>query len=101
MSYNKEQIKNYVRNKNIYYFEDNSNKDYKFERVKTRFYIDHIKKNIWNEITYDLNRFSHLNSNLLKKTDYIFNSWSKKYIIIYKGGAVRVDYASLRNIDYI
>ena len=98
LSYKKKQIKNYVRNKKIYYFEDSSNINNKFERVKTRFYLDYIKKNIWPNITNDLNYFSNLNSNLLIKTDYFFNSWFNKNIIIHEGGAVRVDYASLRNI---
>ena len=39
-----------------------------------------------------------LNSNLLKKTDYFFNSWFNKNILIHEGGAVRVNYESLRNI---
>ncbi len=98
LSYRKKQIKNYVQKNKIFYFEDSSNKDYKFERVKTRFYLNHIKKNIWHNISYDLNYFSNLNSNLLKKTDYFLNSWSNKNVIIHKGGAVRVDHASFRNI---
>ncbi len=98
LSYKKKQIKNYVRSKQINYFEDSSNINNKFERVKTRFYLDNIKKNIWPNITNDLNYFSNLNSNLLIKTDYFFNSWFNKNIIIHKGGAVRVDYESLRNI---
>ena len=44
LSYNKGVIKNFVRNKNISYFEDSSNMNDKFERVKTRFYLNHIKK---------------------------------------------------------
>merc|ERR1712023_538789 len=88
LSYKKKEIKNYVRNKKIYYF----------ERVKTRFYLNYIKKNMWPNITNDLNYFSNLNSNLLIKTDYFFNSWLNKNIIIHEGGAVRVDYESLKNI---
>ena len=98
LSYTKKQIKNYVRNKKIFYFEDISNNNNKFERVKTRFYLNHIKKNIWNDVTYDLNHFSNLNSNLLKKTDYFFSSWLNKNIIIHKSGAVRLNHASFRNI---
>ncbi len=98
LSYKKEQIKNYVRNKKICYFEDSSNINDKFERVKTRFYLDYIKQNIWPNITKDLNYFSNLNSNLLKKTDYFFNIWYNKNIIIHEGGAIRVDYENLRNI---
>ncbi len=44
LSYKKKQIKNYVRSKKINYFEDSSNINNKFERVKTRFYLDYIKK---------------------------------------------------------
>ena len=98
LSYKKKQIKNYVINKNIYYFEDRSNMNVKFERVKTRFYLDYIKKNIWPDIKNDLNYFSTLNSKLLKKTDDFFYSWFNRNILIYEGGAVRVDYESLRNI---
>ncbi len=98
LSYKKKQIKNYVRSKKIYYFEDSSNINNKFERVKTRFYLNYIKKNIWPNITNDLNYFSNLNSNLLIKTDYFFNSWFNKNIIIHEGGAVRANYDSLRDI---
>ena len=96
--YKKKQIKNYVINKKIYYFEDSSNINDKFERVKTRFYLDYINKNIWPNINNDLNYFSTLNSKLLKKTDNFFYSWFNRNILIYEGGAVRVDYESLRNI---
>ena len=99
LSYRKKQIKNYVRNKKIIYFEDCSNNNNKFERVKTRFYLNHIKKSIWHNVTYDLNHFGNLNSNLLKKTDYFFNSWLNKNIVIHEGGAIRLDYASFRNIS--
>ncbi len=98
MSYNKKQIKNYVRNKNIYFFEDSSNKNDKYERVKTRFYLNHIKKTIWPNISNDLNYFSILNSSLLNKTNYYFNSWSANNILIHEGGAIRVNYESLRDI---
>ena len=96
--YKKKQIKNYVRSKKIYYFEDSSNINNKFERVKTRFYLNNLKKNIWPNITNDLNYFSNLNSNLLIKTDYFFKSWFNKNILIHEGGAVRADYASLKDI---
>ena len=98
LPYKKVQIKNYVKNKKIYYFEDSSNINDKFERVKTRFHLDYIKQNIWPNITYDLNYFSNLNSNLLKKTDYFFNRWFNKNLLIHEGGAIRVNYSSLRNI---
>jgi tRNA(Ile)-lysidine synthase len=98
LNYKKKQIKNYVRNKKIYYFEDSSNINTKFERVKTRFYLDYIKKNIWPNITNDINYFSDLNYSLLKKTDYFFKNWSNKHIMIHEGGAVRVDYESLKNV---
>ncbi len=96
--YTKKQIKNYVISKNINYFEDRSNINPKFERVKTRLYLDCIKKNIWPNITNDLINFSNINYNLIKKTDYFFNIWAKNNIIIHEGGAVRVDYESLRYI---
>ncbi len=98
LSYKKKQIKNYVKNNKIIYFEDSSNNNNKFERVKTRYYLNQIKKNIWHDVINDLNHFSNLNSNLINKTDYFFKSWSNKNIIIHEGGAVGVNYASFRNI---
>ena len=98
MSYNKKQIKNYVRNKKINYFEDYSNKNDKFERVKTRFYLNHLKKYIWPNISNDLNYFSILNSSLLNKTNFYFSSWYANNILIHEGGAVRVNYDSLKYI---
>ena len=82
----------------INYFEDSSNKNDKFERVKTRFYLDHLKKYIWPNISNDLNYFSILNSSLLNKTNFYFSSWYANNILIYEGGAVRVNYDSLKYI---
>ncbi len=96
--YNKNNIQNYAKNKKIQYFEDSSNFNCKFERIKTRLYLNNIKKNIWPNVSKDLNYFSKLNSNLLKKTDYIFETWAKKNIIVHKSGAVRIDYESLKII---
>ena len=98
LMYNKKQIKSYVKIKKIYYFEDSSNLDYKFERVKTRLYLDHIKQYTWPNVSNDLNYFGNLNEKLIKKTDYIFSRWFNKNIIIHEGGAVRVDYKSMKNI---
>ncbi len=95
---NKDQIKNYVQSKHIKYFEDISNFNFKFERVKTRFLLENIKKQLWPNIAYDLNYLGHLNRNLLIKTSSIFDCWIKKNISINPGGAVRVDYKSLKNI---
>ena len=39
-----------------------------------------------------------LNSNLLKKINFISNSWVKENILINEGGAVRISYDSFRNI---
>lgn len=96
--YNKKQIKSYLKTNNIYYFEDRSNLDYKFERVKTRLYLDHIKHHTWLNVSNDLNYFGNLNDKLIKKTDYFFSRWFNKNIIIHESGAVRVDYKSMKNI---
>ena len=94
----KKQIENFVRDNKIPYFEDISNNNHKFERVRTRFYLNCINKHIWPNISGDLNHFGNLNSDLLKKTNYHFNSWAKKNIIIHEAGAVRVDYDNLKTI---
>jgi len=96
--YNKKQIKSYIKIKNIYYFDDSSNLDYKFERVKTRRYLDNIQKYTWPNVSNDLNYFGYLNYKLIKKTDYFFSRWFDKNIIIHESGAVRVHYNSMKNI---
>ena len=93
----KKQIRKYINNNKITYFEDESNFDLKFERVKTRLLIELIEKNVWSNISDDINYFSNLNSNLLKKSICIFNSWGEKNISIYKGGAVRIKYKVLKD----
>ncbi len=95
--FKKKQIKKYVINNNITYFKDNSNCDIKYERVKTRIFLKLIEKNVWPNISDDINYFSNLNSNLLKKIIFIFNKWGKKNILIYKGGAVRIKFEVLKN----
>ena len=98
LSYKKKQIKNFVTNKKILYFKDRSNFDYKYERVRTRLYLDYLRKNVWPNISKDLNHLSKLNGNLLKKTNYVFHNWAKHNIIIHEAGAVRVDYENLKII---
>ena len=96
--YKKKQIKNFVTKKNIFYFKDSSNYNFKYERVRTRYYIDLLKKNIWPNISNDLNYLSKLNCDLLNKTKYVFHNWAKNNIIIHEAGAVRVDYDNLKII---
>ena len=98
LSYNKKQISNHVIKKKIVYFEDSSNINLKYERVKTRFLIESIKRNTWPSISCDLNFFSNLNANLLTKINLIFKTWAKENILIDNSGAVRVNYNSLKTI---
>ena len=98
LSYKKKQIKDYVKSKEIKYFEDPSNINFKFERVKTRYFLDSLKNKLWPNIYHDLNNLSYLSSNLLNKTDFVFNSWAKKNILVSEIGAVRVNYQSLKTI---
>ncbi len=99
LSYDKKQIRNYVSYKKIRYFEDSSNNNFKYERVKTRYLLESIRKNIWPNISNDLNYFSNLNTNLLKKTNFVFNIWAKKNILINESGAVRVNYEGLKTVS--
>ncbi len=96
--FNKKEIKNYIKNNKVKYFQDISNTNLKFERVKTRFYLDSIKKNFWPSIYCDLNNLSKININLIKKIDNIFNNWAQKNILVYEGGAIRVNFESLKII---
>ena len=94
----KKQIKKYVINNKITYFEDISNFDLKYERVNTRLLLKSIEKHVWPNISRDLNYFSNLNCKLLKKTISTFNSWGKNNILINEGGAVRIKYENLLDI---
>ena len=94
----KNQIKKYVINNKITYFEDTSNYDLKFERVKTRLLLESMEKYVWPNISADLNYLSNLNCRLLKKTISIFNSWGKHNILVNEGGAARIKYANFMKI---
>ena len=97
--FKKQDIENFAKKNQIRYFEDTSNFNFEYERVKTRFYLKLLKKNIWPNITNDLNYLNKLSNNLLKKTNFIFDNWAKKNILINEGGAVRISYKSLENIS--
>ena len=95
--FKKEELKSYVVNKNIIFFEDISNTMLKFERVKTRYLLDRIRVK-WPFISEDLNKFSNINNKLIKKVNFFFNDWVKHNILIDKTGSARVNYENLKII---
>ncbi len=98
LNFKKKQIRDYVKSKEITYFEDPSNINLKFDRVKTRYVLDSLKNRVWPNVYEDLSNLSNLSSNLLKKTNFVFNIWAKKNILINEAGAVRVNYKSFKTI---
>ena len=95
--FKKKELRSYVVSKNIIFFEDVSNTMLKFERVKTRYLLDRIRKK-WPLISDDLNKFSNTNNNLLKTIKFIFNDWIEQNILIDKAGSGRVNYHNLKII---
>ena len=98
LGFKKKQLKSFVDNKKIIYFEDTSNSMLKFERVKTRNLIDNMSIKNWPNISNDLNKFSDINTNFIKKIRLICAFWVKQNILIDKTGAARVNYSNLKAI---
>ncbi len=96
--FKKKQLGNFVNYNNINFFEDSSNSVQKFERVKTRYLLDKIRKKNWPSISQDLNKFSNTNTVLIKKIKFFFTDWASQNILIDKTGAARVN---LENIKLI
>ena len=96
--FTKKQLRSYVENNNINFFEDTSNSMLKFERVKTRYLLNRIRKNKWPNISQDLNKFSDINNHLIKKIKFLSTSWVKQNILIDASGAVIVNYNNLKII---
>ena len=92
LTFSKKQIVTYANKNYIKFFEDPSNKFYKYERVRTRYYLKTIKLNEWNNISKDLNRFSTIANKLTRTVNHLFASWTKKNILIDKSGVVRLEY---------
>lgn len=96
--FSKKQIVTYANQNHIKFFEDPSNKFYKYERVRTRYYLKIIKLNEWNNISKDLNRFSIITNGLITRINRLFANWSKKNILIDKSGVVRVEHEAFMQL---
>ncbi len=96
--FKKRQLRTFVYQNNINFFEDSSNAMLKFERVKTRYLLDKISKTKWPNISQELNKFSNINTMLLNKIKVFFADWASENILVDKTGAARVDLENLKTI---
>jgi len=98
ITFKKDQVIRYVEENNIIFFQDSSNFNLKFERVRIRKTLENISKSSWPSISEDLEKFAFLNKQLLKKINSIFIKWVQNNILIDNRGAIRVDFKKLQNI---
>jgi tRNA(Ile)-lysidine synthase len=98
--FKKVQLKEYISENLINYFEDPSNQSAKYERVRTRETLKVIKKNIWPKVADDLNRLSVLNKKLLELINPCFIKWIEENIFIDKRGAVKINLKNLKLLFY-
>ena len=96
--FSKDQLSRYVKDNNIIFFQDNSNFNQKFERVKTRKILRNLRISIWPSVPDDLIKFSFLNKQLLNKINSAFNQWVQNNIVIDNRGAIRVDFKNFQCI---
>ena len=96
--FKKKQLRTFVDQNNINFFEDSSNMTLKFERVKTRYLLDKISQKKWPNISQELNKFSNTNTMLLEKIKVFLADWASENILIDVTGAARVDLNNLKTI---
>ena len=96
--FKKNQVIRYVKKNNIIFFQDSSNLDLKFERVRIRKVLKNISKRSWPSISEDLVKFSLLNKQLLKIINSVFIEWVQNNVLFDNRGAIRVDFKNLQNI---
>ena len=96
--FKKKQLRTFIDQNYINFFEDASNAMLKFERVKTRYLLDKISKKKWPCISQDLNKFSNTNTVLIKKIKFLFADWASQNILIDKTGAARVNLEDIKTI---
>ena len=90
LAFKKKQLRTFVDQNNINFFEDSSNTTLKFERVKTRYLLDKISEKKWPNISQELNKFSNTNTMLLKKIKVPLADWASENVLIDKTGVARV-----------
>jgi tRNA(Ile)-lysidine synthase len=94
LTFSKEEIVRYAQKNNIKFFEDPSNSFLKYERVRVRQKLIQIKRNKWENVSTDLNKFSIICNKLVTKTNLLFENWLEQHVLLDKCGVVRVNYKS-------
>jgi tRNA(Ile)-lysidine synthase len=98
--FKKEQLKSYVNDNNITFFDDPSNTKLNYERVRTRKIITIMRENFWNNISDDLKKFSDLNKKLLETINPFFLKWLEENISIENTGSIKINYFNLKTLFY-
>ena len=98
--FQKEQLKKYILQKKINYFEDPSNNLVKYERVRTRKVLMTMKENFWPKVCDDLIRLSILNKNLLELINPCLIKWIEENILIDKTGAIKINFENFKILFY-
>lgn len=88
----KTEILNFLKSKNIPFVTDNSNFDYKFERVKSRRSLKLLKKNKFFNVEKKLYNLSLLSKRLTDYLDKFHNIWENENVIYFSHGSISINY---------
>lgn len=97
LAYTKTQILNFLKKENLLWFEDESNKNTKFDRVKVRNLITQLDKDF--QLT---DRLNLLSDNAKRAKNFIHSHVAemfKKYCIIGELGCISINQADFNNLD--
>ncbi len=98
--FKKEQLKRYIYNNNITFFEDPSNAKLDYERVRTRKIITIMRDNFWDNISEDLKKFSDLNKKLMGSINPFLFKWVEENVSIENTGSIKINYFNLKALFY-
>ncbi len=88
----KKDILDFLNRNKIFYVNDKSNSNLKFERVKSRKVIELIEKNKFCSIGKKLHKLSTVSTNLIYCINKFVNKWKDENVIYYSYGSISIDY---------
>ncbi len=88
----KKEILNFLVSKKISYVTDQSNFDYKFERVKTRKVLNSLEKYKFCDTKRNLQKLGTISESFIKSINNFVNIWNNENVVYYSHGSVLINF---------